>query len=306
MNRALVLISPAAGRGGNAARRDRLGVAISAALQERGLTADIPQTASADEAADLLRTAQAERYELAVVAGGDGTVRLAVNALAGEEMPLGVVPLGTGNLLAATLGIPRDALVAAKRLATAKPVTIDTGLLQVDGVAERFAVATGLGFDARLMAATSPAAKARFGVLAYFATMAKLIAALPVAQAEIVVDGRMYELPAVAVLVANCGQVVPGLLGPRLTLDPSDGVLDLIAIRGGPWPTKLPIAARSALHSLLRDDSEPGGHSLRLRGERISVRTDPPEPIEIDGDLMAYAGGAFSASVRPKSLTILV
>ena len=189
-------------------------------------------------------------------------------------MPLGIVPLGTGNLLAATLGIPRDPMVAAKRLATAKPVTIDTGKLQVDGVDERFAVAAGLGFDARLMQATSPAAKARFGVLAYFATMAKLVAALPVARAEIVVDGRTYE-STVAVLVANCGQVVPGLLGPRVTLDPTDGVLDLIAIRGGPWLTKLPIAARSALHSLLRDDTEPGGHSLRLRGERITVKTDP-------------------------------
>ena len=306
MPSALVLISPAAGRGGNAARRDRLAVAITAALKERGLTADLPPTRSADDAAGLLRTAQADGYELAVMAGGDGTVRLGVNALAGAELPLGIVPLGTGNLLAATLGIPRDAMVAAKRLATAKPVTIDTGLLQLDGVAERFAVAAGVGFDARLMRATSPAAKARFGVLAYFATMAKLIAALPVAQAEIVVDGRTYELPTVAVLVANCGQVVPGLLGPRMLLDPNDGLLDLIAIRGGPWLTKLPIAARSALHSLLRDDTQPGGHSLRLRGERISVRTDPPEPIEIDGDLVSYTGGAFKAAIAPQSLTVLV
>ena len=306
MARALVSISPAAGRGGNVARRDRLAVAISAALNERGLTADFAQAASADEAAGLLRTAQADGYDLAVVAGGDGTVRLGVNAIAGTDMPLGIVPLGTGNLLAATLGIPRDPMVAAKRLATAQPVTIDSGLLNIDGVAERFAVAAGLGFDARLMAATSPAAKARFGVLAYFATMAKLLAALPVAQAEIVVDERTYELPTVAVLVANCGQVLPGLLGPRVTLDPTDGVLDLIAIRGGPWLTKLPIAARSALHSLLRDDTEPGGHSLRLRGERISVRTDPPEPIEIDGDLVSYTGGAFKAAIAPQSLTVLV
>ena len=85
MPSALVLISPAAGRGGNAARRDRLAVAITAALKERGLTADFPSTSSADEAARLLRTAKASGYELAVMAGGDGTVRLGVNALAGGE-----------------------------------------------------------------------------------------------------------------------------------------------------------------------------------------------------------------------------
>jgi len=305
MASALVVISPAASRGGNLALRDRLIRAISASLRERGFTAEFPAAGSATEAASLLRTAAANDYELAVVAGGDGSVRLGVHALADGAVPLGIVPLGTGNLLAATLGIPREPLRAAKRLATASPVTIDTGLFQADRVKERFAVAAGVGFDARVMSATTAAAKARFGVLAYFATTARLVASLPVAQAEIVVDGRTYALPTVAVLVANCGQIVPGLLGPRAILDPSDGLLDVIAIRGGPWLTKLPVAARSALHSLLRNDTAEGGHSLRLRGETISVRTEPPEPIELDGDLLPESSGAFSAQVRPRSLTIL-
>jgi diacylglycerol kinase family enzyme len=306
MARALVSISPAAGRGGNAALRDRLVVAIESALRERGFASDFLHAGSADEAQRLVRHAHDDGYELVVMAGGDGTVRLGVNAIAGKHVPMGIVPLGTGNLLAAALGIPRDPMLAAERLATASPVTIDTGLLKLDGQSERFAVAAGMGFDARVMAATSPAAKARFGVLADFATVMRLVASLPVAQAEIVVDGRTYELPTVAVLVANCGQVVPGLLGPRAMLDPSDGVLDVIAIRGGPWLTKLPIAARSALHSLFRTDTEMGGESLRLRGRHITVRTDPPEPIQIDGDLLASSSGAFRAAIRPRSLTVLV
>jgi hypothetical protein len=52
--------------------------------------------------------------------------------------------------------------------------------------------------------------------------------------------------------------------------------------------------------------TDPGGHSLRLRGQRIEVRTDPPEPIEVDGDLLSLAGGAFTATVKPRSLTVLV
>src|SRR4051794_2914700 len=205
MARALVSISPAASRAGKASLGDKLVDGISTALDQRGYTADFPQAASADEAASLLRGAAAMGYELVVVAGGDGSVRLAVDALAGSELPMGIVPLGTGNLLAATLGVSRDPLIAAGSLATAVPVTIDTGLLTLDGVTERFAVAAGMGFDARVMSGTSPAAKARFGVLAYFTTVLRLVASLPVADAEIVVDGRTYELPAVAVLVANCG-----------------------------------------------------------------------------------------------------
>jgi diacylglycerol kinase (ATP) len=306
MARALVLVSPAAGKGANVALRDRLVRALSASLRERGFAADFPAAATATEAAGLLRTAETSGYELAVVAGGDGSVRLGVDALAGGSVPLGIVPMGTGNLLAATVGIPRDPIAAAKRLATANSMTIDTGLLQADETREHFAVAAGAGFDARVVSGTSSVAKARFGVLAYFATTLRLVASLPVAEAEIVVDGRTYELPTVAVHVANCGQIVPGLLGPRVTLDPSDGVLDVIAIRGGPWLTKVPVAARSALHSLLRGDAELGGHSLRVRGERISVRTVPPEPMQLDGDLLDISTGFFSATVQPSSLTVLV
>jgi diacylglycerol kinase family enzyme len=306
MARAIVLVSPAAGRGGNLALRDRMVQTISAALRERGFTPDFPDAASAEEAVNLLRTAETNGYELAVMCGGDGSVRLGVNALAGGSIALAIVPLGTGNLLAATLGLPREPIAAARRIATAGVITIDTGLLQADTMREHFAVAAGAGFDARVMSGTSAVAKARFGVLAYFATTLRLVASLPVAQAQIVVDGRTYELPTVAVLVANCGQIVPGLLGPRVTLDPSDGVLDVIAIRGGPWLTKVPVAARSALHSLLRNDAELGGHSLRLRGSQIDVKTEPAEPIELDGDLLDVSTGSFRARVRPQSLTVLV
>ena len=243
---------------------------------------------------------------MAVIAGGDGTVRLAVNALAGTKLPLGIVPLGTGNLLAASLGIPRQPFAAAARLSHASPTTIDSGLLEEDGLHERFAVAAGLGFDARVMAATGSAAKARFGVLAYFATVLRLLRSLPVSQTEIVVDGKTFELPTVAVLIANCGQIVPGLLGPRTALDPTDGLLDVIAIRGGASPSGIPIAARSALHSLLQADADAGGHSLRVRGERIVVRTNPPELAEVDGDLLELGSGTFRATAQPMSLTVLV
>jgi len=241
-----------------------------------------------------------------VVAGGDGTVRLAVNALAKTILPLGIVPLGTGNLLAATLGIPRDPVVAAMRLATAQPMTIDTGWLVAGTVRESFAVAVGAGFDARVMSSTGQALKSRLGVMAYFATVLRMLPSLPAAETQIVVDGRTFEMPTVAVLVANCGQVLPGLLGPRAPLDPTDGLLDVIAIRSGKFLTALPRAASSALDSLFRSEMGFGGSSLRQRGSRISVTTQPAEPIQADGDTLDVTTGSFTATAQPASLTVLV
>jgi diacylglycerol kinase family enzyme len=221
-------------------------------------------------------------------------------------MPLAIVPLGTGNLLAATLGISRDPLKAVARLAVAQPVTIDTGLLTTAGVSESFAVAAGLGFDARLMAQTSAALKARLGVMAYFATALRMLPSLPAARTELTVDGRHYELSAVVVLVANCGQILPGYVGPRAPLDPTDGLLDVVVIRGATFPTGIVVAGRSALDALLRGEMGTGGASLRLRGADIHVTTDPPEPIQVDGDPLPISTGTFRAQVRPNSLTVLV
>ncbi|HYI21821.1 MAG TPA: diacylglycerol kinase family protein [Candidatus Limnocylindrales bacterium] len=306
MSRALVLISPAASRGRDPSRRERLAKAIDAGLEARGLAAEHAITATALEASDLLHAAAAEGYDLAVMAGGDGSVRLAVHALAGTSLPIAIVPLGTGNLLAATLGVPRDPFAAAARLAVSEAVTIDTGLLEADDTRESFAVAAGVGFDARVMKATDPATKARFGILAYFGTVFRMLGSLPSVATEIVVDDRTYELSTVAVLVANCGQILPGLLGPRAPLDPTDGLLDVVAIRSGTFPTGLSTAASSAINSLLRGEIGTDGPSVRLQGKRITVTTDPPEPVQVDGDLLALGSGTFRATSRPASLTVLV
>ena len=253
-----------------------------------------------------MREAVAHGCDLVVVAGGDGSVRLGVGAVAGTGVPLGIVPLGTGNILAAVLGIPRDPMKAAKQLAQAEPRTIDSGVLTSNGVREPFAIAAGSGIDARVMQGTGSRTKARFGVLAYFATIARMLPSLPVSETEIVVDGRTFNLPTVAVLVANCGQIIPGLLGPRSQLDPADGVLDVVAIRGGTWATKLPRAAMAGLDALLRSEPGVGGPSLRLPGRNISVTTSPPEPVQVDGDLLPAVGASFRAEIRPRSLTVLV
>ncbi len=306
VGRALVLMSPAAGRSGDEARRERLAATIADSLDRRGLTAEFLQATSAKGAAQALVDGVAAGCDLVVVAGGDGSVRLGVGAVAGTGVPLGIVPLGTGNILAAVLGIQRDPLAAARRLSSAEPRTIDSGLLVSGKDREAFAIAAGAGIDARVMEGTGSRTKAKFGVLAYFATIARMLPSLPVSETEIVVDGKTFNLPTVAVLIANCGQIIPGLLGPRSPLDPTDGVLDVVAIRGGSRATALPRAAMAGLDALLRAGPGLTGHSLRLQAKEVRVTTNPPEPVQVDGDVLPGIGASFKAEIREKSLIVLV
>jgi diacylglycerol kinase family enzyme len=102
-------------------------------------------------------------------------------------------------------------------------------------------------------------------------------------------------------MALNVGELIPGLLGPRLKVAPDDGLLEVIAVGASG-----PIAGiRGLIDHLLRTEH---GHdverrTLRARGTRVRMESTPPEPIQIDGD--AYAPGAIEVGIRPGALTVL-
>ena len=310
---ACIVANAAASRIGDPATRARLLALITSAVTAR--TGRPPSVVEATDALTLEAAISAARdagAPLVVVVGGDGTVRVAARVLAGSNVPLGLVPAGTGNLLAAALGIPRALGRAAAVLATLAPRTIDIGAVTVhpgdrpaspDDPGDRFTVACGAGFDAVVMAATSKDAKRRLGIGAYFAAAARLIGDLHTIHFRIDVDGVELETDGIAALVANCGDLVPGVLRPRIPLDPADGLLELLVLRaGGPLGG---IRATFELLAARAPDASgvPSGRSLRLRGRRISVMPEPPVALQVDGD--PYPAGWFSASVMPGALRVL-
>ena len=182
---------------------------------------------------------------LVVLAGGDGTVRDAVGPLAGTGIPVGIVPCGTGNLYATAVGIPRDLDEADRRdprRAPRSPTTSArsgwsrrpwTGEPAGEPVVTSFVVACGTGFDARLIEATSREAKRRYGVAAYFIAASRLLGHLEPQPTVLTVDGVRTELESVVVLVANCGEAIPGRLRPRLPIEPDDGLLHVFVLPMG-------------------------------------------------------------------------
>ena len=247
--------------------------ALRAAL--RGVTWH--HTTEDDPGTGVARRVVAEGATTVVACGGDGTVRAVLEGVAGSPCVLGVVSLGTGNLLATNLDLPLagDDLAAAARTATTGPVRrIDVGT--VNG--ERFAVMAGIGFDAAMIRDADPKTKRRFGSVAYVASAARNLPAKLV-RAHVSVDGApVWQGRTAMVLVGNCGTVSGGLeVFPDARMD--DGLLDVAVLSAGRLRDWM-----SVLWRLVRSRPQRPDLVVRFRGHRVEVQTDEPEPWELDGE----------------------
>jgi diacylglycerol kinase family enzyme len=240
-----------------------------------------------------------------VVVGGDGTVREAATALLGRGTPLAVVPAGTGNVLAGAVGI-RGVRSGLDAIRHGRPRIIDLGRARWTPATgptaqdERiFAVACGMGLDARIMAAAEHEWKRRMRFGAYIGAAVREIMHLETARFHIEADGEALDIEGYLALVANAGELVPGRIGPRRPIDPADGRLDLIVLGGAD-----PVAGlRSAVELMVRP-GELGGGVVRRAVREVLIEAEPPQPIETDGD--PHPPGRLEASVIPAALTILV
>ncbi len=313
-NSATLIVSPLASRIRAAGPRARLVKRTIMALHARGvgdvLVSEAGTTASVRTAA---AQAIANRSSIVVVLGGDGTVRDAAGTLAGTGIQVGIVPCGTGNLYATSVGVPRNLTNAIANLTTGSVQPFDLGSVHVGrgtfgdegaivGQPESFAVACGTGFDARLIAATTAQMKARYGVAAYFMSAMRLREHLTPRPTVVTIDGERSEVEAFVILIANCGEAIPGRLRPRLPIDPRDGLLHVFILpRGG-----LVGGIRGALELLTSDTlgTSRSGSAIRLSGRHVRVDGDPPPPTAIDCD--TYPDRSLEAWIRPGALPVLV
>ena len=297
MPRALLITNPAAARTAPHAVN-----AILTTLRGAGWDVEAHATGGPGDARHLAQYGVAEKVDVVAVFGGDGTTMQAAAALVGTDVALGVIPGGTGNLLAGNLRIPATAARAARALVRAKPRLFDLGRMERAAGSQYFAVACGAGYDARVMAGTLSEHKRRWGMAAYVATTLRLMSELRSTLHSITIDGVEYEANAAMVLVANCGEVIPPFvkLGPGIT--PDDGLLDVVVVRADNFPQSL-----RAVWDLLRlrpGASGPGAYVGHARGREVKVETDRPQPVQLDGE----PGGTtpFTASVVPGAIRIMV
>ena len=309
-----LIVSPLASRIRDDDVRRRITGAATAAMLDRGAThVEVVEAGEPETIARVSAEAVAAGSGLVVIAGGDGTVRDAAGPLAGSGIPVGIVPCGTGNLYATAIGVPRDLddAIEAIRTGTAAPHDVGQVRLVPPGHADGeppeeprtvpFVVACGTGFDARLIEATSREAKRRYGVAAYFLAASRILSHLAPVPTILTVDGVRRELEAMVVLVANCGEAIPGKLRPRLPIDPDDGLLHVFVLpQGG-----IIGGIRGAIELMAADATgvSSSGAGMRLLGTEIRVEMAPAGPTQIDGD--AFGHGALEARLLPGRLDVI-
>ena len=304
---AVLVANPAASRLRDPVVRERVVAAGVGALRRRGHDRVEVAVAGDQEAVRAaVSAAVAGGAASVVLAGGDGTVRDAADALAGSGVAVGLLPCGTGNLYAASVGVPRHLDWAIDALATGTPRPHDVGEVRLErpdmpDQTVPFAVACGTGFDARVMEATDREAKRRYGVAAYFLAASRLLRHLRPRPTLVTVDGVPTELESVVVLVANTGGAIPGGLRPRLPVPSDDGRLHVFVLpRGGVLG-----GVQGVVELLLATSHGPSatGAGVRLVGQTVRVEVAPPGPVEVDGD--PFGPAVLEARVRPGALQVI-
>ncbi|WP_189078388.1 diacylglycerol/lipid kinase family protein [Mangrovihabitans endophyticus] len=252
------------------------------------------ETTPEDPGRGMAAQAREDGAEVVFACGGDGTVMACVTALAGSDVAMAVLPAGTGNLLAANLGLATDA-------ATGVQVALEGGRKRIDvGMVDDrcFAVMAGMGFDAQMLEGTSEAAKKRIGWLAYLGGAIKYLRDRPMRVRIVVDDGPPMPRRPRTVIVGNVGRLQGGV---RLLQDaePDDGKLDVAVLS----PNSLGHWARLGWAVIRRRKRVPLMETFSA--ERVEIISNRVQPRQLDGDLID-PGKRLKIQVRPRALLLCV
>ncbi|TIC82265.1 phosphatase PAP2 family protein [Nocardioides sp. GY 10113] len=236
-------------------------------------TVEDPGTGQAEQAA-------IDGADLVIVCGGDGTVREVCAELAGTGIPVGIIPAGTGNLLARNLDIPLFIRAAIDIALTGQDRAIDMVEVTGDGLEKtHFMVMAGLGFDAAIMEGVNEDIKKKVGWLAYVLSGLKALM-FPAMRLEVSVDGGPFtKHRARTCVIGNVGSLQGGMaLLPDATID--DGQLDVVLLYPRRFWSWIPLVLRV----LTRREAKAGESLARMTGRTVVVRASQDVPRQLDGD----------------------
>ncbi len=269
---------------------------VKAALERRHIAYDLHYTNEPMEAIDVAKMGIEAGFTRIVAMGGDGTVNEVANGVLGSAAALGVIPAGTGNDFVRMLGIPADPLQAVQMLPRAAERTVDIGRVAED---RYFVNGLGIGIDAQVARDVLAMQHLR-GAPAYIYAAIKEVFRFEAFPVKIEGQGISEDLRCLSLGVSN-GKYCGGgfMLAPRATVD--DGLIDVAAI--GDFPRA---------ERLLRLPQARAGKHLKLsqvhyiQVPRITLASEAKLIAHIDGEPYELPRTAFTVSVVPKALRVLV
>jgi diacylglycerol kinase (ATP) len=271
-----------------------------------GDAAEIWVTRQPRDGIELARRALGEGFATVIAAGGDGTLNEVVNGLmpspvrsdTGAPVVCGVLPLGTGNDFARSIGMPLSPEEAWQTILKRRTKSVDVVALERD-LSERWFINMSVGGSIdQIHDRLTDEMKQRWGPLAYLRAGAEALKALleeigPHKVELRLDDGDPIELEVWSVMVAN-GRTVGGGIAVAPEADVGDGLLDCVAIRGVRGLEMAKVAAAVALGKHLEGAADDGPVFFR-RARTIEVRSDPPVPFTTDGEIDPGSESFFTA-----------
>lgn len=273
---ALLLINPFSRRG-----KDNQAAAADL-LRKAGITVVTP--ARTGESVSDLIAQHATTVDMAIVGGGDGSLNGAANGLRESKLPLGVLPLGTANDFARTMGIPLDLAAAVDVIARGNTTMVDLGLAN----GHPFFNVASIGFSADLAAELTQEAKKRWGKLGYGILAARLLARSRLFTAHLEHDGQVEELRTLQVSVGN-GRFYGGGMTVHADATATDGMLDFYSLEVDHWwrLLKLLPALRRGTHGQWDDV-----RAFSTKG--LVISTSRKRAVNLDGELKTHTPVTFS------------
>lgn len=263
-------------------------------LKKGGLTVKTFRAIKPGEAMSLAASAKDESFDLVICAGGDGTIHRVINGLANSRIPLGILPMGTGNVLAWELDIPFNLFEACTVLASGRTRRID--LCKCN--ATYFSCMAGVGLDAQVVREINPGVKGLLGTLAYPISALRTLLHYGLPELKIKIDGENQPLLGYGIVLCNSMHY-----GGRYKICPNasidDGWMDICILQKKDSYTVI----RSGIAMLLEQPLR--GKGLKFyRAKSVSVTSPRKVLVQADGDVVEETPVNFS--IIPKALSVLV
>lgn len=290
---ALIVLNPIAGSAAaNVVRR-----VLTTTFDAAGWRYRFYETTGHDDFRSLVKNAVAEGHNLVVACGGDGTIADVGDAVIGNNVPLAIIPLGTGNVLSQELGIPQDVQQAANLLVGPHHVCHLDAMLTGG---KHYLLQIGVGLDSLMIRDTDRQSKRRYGRLAYIATLARLLVGYQSKRYHLTIDGRKRKVRAWDVLVANAGILGTADLHWSPVIKPTDGRLDVIVVNVQHLTDYVRVAWRILLGIPRR------GPSVTVYPVRREVTIDASRnlPVQADGEIIGRT--PLTVQVEPHAIAVIV
>ena len=276
----------------NPAARGTRGNRLRAQVESITRGATLCATSHAGEAEGLARSAAAEGFERIVAAGGDGTINEIVNGIAGRNVALGLLPVGTMNVFATELGLPTNDLRRCWEIIQENR-TRPVDLPSANG--KHFVQLAGVGLDAQVVKETSRAFKRNFGPLSYMISAAQIASRQP-PHLRIESENAVTEEGSF-VLVGN-GRLYGGRFPFFKQAQIDDGLLDVIVFKRLNY-----VEIIRYLQNVIFTSQITAPEVEYFQTDRLKVSSDESVPVEIDGELIGTCPVEFQ--IRGGGLRVL-